>query len=411
MLRRVHVLSASGEPLDATIPGFAALDAGAAGAIDAASVSPHSVSDIVYTSGTTGGPKGVLLTHDMLLRTAYGSARARAFEDGRRILFSLPMYHVYGYVEGMLSVPFVGGAIIPQLQFDAGRTLVAIEQHRASDALFIPMMTMAVLEELRKSRCDVSSLRAVISSGGKAPAGIWARIREGFGAIEITTGYGMSEATASTTVTRPDDPDERLANSNGRLRDVGVAGDPALGGLLVAYRVTDPQTGRELPAGQVGELVMKGPGVTAGYYRKPEASAAALDAQGWFRTGDLGRLEEDGYLVLVGRLKESYRCGGEQVLPVEVEEVLALHPAVAQAHVVGLPDAKMGEVGVAWIVLRDGVTVGSEALIAHCAARLARFKVPRHIAFMAAAELPVTPTGRPRKFLLVERARQLFVTE
>ena len=403
-LRQVFVFPTGEKPLPAAVHAFSELDSDGECLSSLPDIPCASISDIIYTSGTTGGPKGVQLSHDMLLRAAYASARCRAFEDARRIVFSLPMYHVYGYVEGMLSVLFVGGAIIPQLQFDAANTVLAIERHRATDALFVPMMTLAVLAYLRRARHDVSSLRALISSGGKAPHGIWADIRATLGNIEITTGYGMSEATASTTVTRPDDPDERLLSTNGRLRDAGVAGDPSLGGLLVAYRVTDPQNGVELPPGEVGELVMKGPCVTPGYYRRPEATAAARDGDGWFRTGDLGFIDRDGYLVLVGRLKECYRCGGEQVIPLEVEEVLCRHPAVSQAHVVSVPDERMGEVGVACIVPQDAAQVSPEELITHCAASLARFKVPRHVLFMSAAEIPVTPTGRPRKFLLAELA-------
>lgn len=403
-LRRVFVFGASEKPLPANVTGFGTLDTAPERVPSLPEVSCSATSDIIYTSGTTGGPKGVQLSHDMLLRAAYASAYCRAFEDGRRIVFSLPMYHVYGYVEGMLAVLFAGGAILPQLQFDAAGTVRTIERHRATDALFVPMMTLAVLAELRLGNCEVSSLRALISSGGKAPPGIWADIRAVLGDIEITTGYGMSEATASTTVTRPDDPDDRLITTNGRLRDAGVAGDPALGGLLVAYRVTDPVSGLEVAPGEVGELVMKGPCVTSGYYRRPEATAAALDSKGWFRTGDLGRIDKDGYLVLVGRLKECYRCGGEQVIPLEVEEVLCRHPAVAQAHVVAVPDVRMGEIGVACVVQHEAVGVSSQELIAHCAASLARFKVPRHVLFMSASDIPVTPTGRPRKFLLAELA-------
>lgn len=403
-LRQVFVFATGLDAIPTGARALASLECEAAPVARLPETSCEAISDIIYTSGTTGGPKGVQLSHDMLLRAAYASARCRAFEDGRRIVFSLPMYHVYGYVEGMLSVLFVAGAIIPQLQFDAAHTLRAIAQHRATDALFLPMMTLAVVAELRTGQHDVSSLRSLISSGGKAPPGIWADIRGVLGDIEITTGYGMSEATASTTVTRPDDPDDRLLATNGCLRDAGVAGDPALGGLLVAYRVIDPQSGAELPPGDTGELVMKGPCVTPGYYRKPEATSLARDAEGWFRTGDLGRIDGDGYLVLVGRLKECYRCGGEQVIPLEVEEVLARHPAVAQAHVVAVPDERMGEVGVACIVPRPAIDVSAEELVAYCASNLARFKVPRHVLFISAAELPVTPTGRPRKFLLAELA-------
>lgn len=367
-----------------------------------------SLSDIIYTSGTTGSPKGVLLTHDMMLRAAYGSAYARAFEDGRRILFSLPMYHVYGYVEGLLSVLFVGGAIIPQLKFDARSTLSHIQAHRATDVLLIPTMTLALLDELDQQQYDLSSLRSVISSGGRSPAHIWKKIFDRLKPDELTTGYGMTEVTASSTVTRPGDPIERLITTNGRLRDVGRAGDTALNGKLVAYRVVDPETGTELPAGAVGELLAKGPGVTRGYYKKPEATAEVFDSEGWLRTGDLGRIDADGYLTLVGRRKESYRCGGEQVIPTEVEDVLTSHPAVVEAHVVPVPDTRMGEVGVAYVVLRPEATVTPQQLVEFSAQKLARFKVPRHVLPILADELPRTPSGRARKFLLVRKAQEML---
>ena len=369
---------------------------------------PHSLCDIIYTSGTTGAPKGVMITHDMMLRTAFGSTWGRAFEDGRRILFSLPMYHVYGYVEGLLAALFVGGAIVPQLRFDAADTLDGIERHGASDVLLIPTMTLALIDEQKKRRRAMPSLLSLISSGGRAPRWIWDEIEAWLGRRELTTGYGMTEVTASSTVTRPDDAPERRLNTNGRLRDAGPAGDAELGGCLVAYRVVDPDSGRVLAAGEMGELQAQGPGVTAGYYNKAEATAQAFTADGWLHTGDLGRIDEDGYLCLVGRCKESYRCGGEQVLPTEVEDLLVTHPAVLQAHVVPLPDERMGEVGVVFVVLREAAQVSDEELLAFCRERVARFKVPRHVLRILAPDIPATPSGRARKFLLAQlAARQL----
>lgn len=405
-LRRVFVFPTSQDGGRSGVASFAELAASSEGWRPVEGADPSSPSDVLYTSGTTGDPKGVVLTHDMLLRTAYGSAYARAYEDGRRILFSLPMYHVYGYVEGMLSVPFVGGAIIPQLAFDPAETLRGIEEHRATDALLIPTMTMAVLDVLREHDYDLSSLTSLISSGGHSPRGIWPEIFELMAPEELTTGYGMTETTASATGTLPRDPRERLLNTNGRLRQVGVAGDLEFGDRLVVYKTIDTQTGEELPPNMVGELLVRGPGVTPGYYMKPEETDAAFDEQGWFYTGDLGRIDEDGYFTLVGRTKESYRCGGEQVIPKEIEDTLTDHPAVAQAHVVPIPDERMGEVGVAWIIPKEGSSAEPEELLNFCVDRLARFKVPRHVMFTTSDELPVTASGRPRKFLLAERAAQ-----
>ena len=369
---------------------------------------PASVSDIIYTSGTTGGPKGVMLTHDMLLRAAYGSAYARAFVTRQRILFSLPLYHVYGYVEGLLAALQVGGAVVIQEQFDPDTTLQAIDRYKVDDVLLIPTMTLALLEQLKSKEYPLSSLKSMLSSGGKAPEKIWEDIYQAFGAIEVTTGYGMTEATASSTVTRPDDPVSRLKTTNGRLRDVGVAGESSIDGKLVRYRVVDVNTNEVLKANAIGELRMRGIGVTAGYYNKPEETAAAFDAEGWFRTGDLGVLDEQGYITLKGRTKESYRCGGELVLPLEVESVLTTHEGIAEAHVVAFPDDRMGEVGVACIISQSNAVLSEEALADFCRSRMARFKVPRHFLFLSREDIPVTPTGRPRKFLLAQLVPSLL---
>lgn len=403
-LRHVVVFPTSDETVRAGATSFGALTAGGPSAIPPSSVSANALADILYTSGTTGEPKGVMLTHDMLLRTAYGSAYARAFQDARRITFSLPMYHVYGYVEGMLAVLFVGGAIVPQLKFDPAATVAAIERHHVDDVLFIPTMTAAVLDELDREPRLLSSLSSMISSGGISPPGIWDRIDAVFGPIEVTTGYGMTETTASTTVTRPDDPRDRRVTTNGAPRAVGLAGEESLGGPLAVYRVVDPTSGEELETRSIGELVVRGPGVTPGYYKKPEETAAVFDEAGWLHTGDLGFIDEQGYVTLVGRVKECYRCGGEQVVPKEVEDVLLGHRSVAEAYVVAIPDPRMGEVGVAWVVLRRDSRANEDEIVAYCAERLARFKVPRYVLFAQPEEIPTTASGRPRKFQLAERA-------
>ena len=403
-LRRVVGFATDGDCLPAGVIDLRRLGEGLPPPPILARPGPHSLCDIIYTSGTTGSPKGVMITHDMMLRTAFGSTWGRAFEDGRRILFSLPMYHVYGYVEGLLAAIFAGGAIIAQLKFDAKETLEGVRRHRATDILLIPTMTLALIDEQRRERRELPTLRSMISSGGRSPATIWEQIDRYLGPVELTSGYGMTEVTASSTVTRPDDPRERLLTSNGRLRDVGPAAADIAGARLVNYRVVDPETGVDVAPGEVGELLARGPGVTAGYYNKPEATAQAFTADGWFRTGDLGRIDPDQYLTLVGRRKESYRCGGELVMPTEVEDLLVTHPAVLQAHVVPLDDERMGEVGVVFVVLRDAPAVTDEALLELCRERLARFKIPRHVIRISAEDIPVTPSGRARKFLLTEIA-------
>jgi fatty-acyl-CoA synthase len=408
ILRRVFVFSTTQDGGRTGAAPFTELEESPEGWQEINGKDPAFPADIIYTSGTTGDPKGVLLTHEMLLRTAYGSAYARAFEDGRRLLFSLPMYHVYGYIEGMLAATFVGGAIVPQLSFSAESTLRGIEHHQATDALLIPTMTMYMLDVLREhvEEYDLSFLSSVISSGGHAPPGIWPEILELLRPEELTRGYGMSETTASTTVTRPRDTYENLVNTDGRIRRVGVAGDPELDGRLAMYKTVDPETGGELPPNTVGELIVRGPCVTPGYYKKPDETAKSFDEQGWFYTGDLGYVDEEDYITLVGRKKESYRCGGEQVIPKEIEDILNEHPAVSQAHVVPIPEKRLGEVGVAWVIPKVGASADSDEIIASCSERLARFKVPRHVLFTTTEDIPTTASGRPRKFLLAERAAQ-----
>ena len=410
LLRKVVVFETGEAPRRQGTFSFDDLDVTTAGADNEVPVDPSSLCDLVYTSGTTGPPKGVMLTHDMLTRTSFGSAYGRAFEDGRRIIFSLPMFHVFGYVEGLLAAMWVGGAIIPQLRFDPDTTLSAIATHRATDALLIPAMSLALIDAARERAFDLSSLCFALASGGRAPERVWQALRDELGIDEITTGYGMTEVTASGTVTRPDDPFQRLLTTNGRPRDVGSAGDPDLDGRLIVYQVRDLVTDTVLPPGEIGELVARGAGVFKGYYRNPEATSAAFTADGWLKTGDLGRIDGDGYVSLAGRSKESYRCGGEQVLPTEIEDLLTSHPDVLQAHVVPVLDERMGEVGVALVVPRPGASLDPEALRTMVAARLARFKVPRHIFVVAESEIPTTASGRAQKFLLTEKAMQMLAS-
>jgi fatty-acyl-CoA synthase len=367
---------------------------------------PYDCCDVIYTSGTTGRSKGVMLTHDMVLRTAYASAYTRAFEDGRRILFALPMYHVFGYIECLVACAFAGGAIVPRVIFDAQQMLDAAERHRASEFVCVPTMTLKLLEVARTRGFDPSHLVAFFNSGGVNTPTIWGQIRELFAPREILTAYGMSETTASTTCTLPEDPDERLLTTNGRLKPAGIAGDPALGGVLAIYKSVDPETREDLAPGEPGELLAWGPAVTQGYYNKPEDTRAAFTADGWLHTGDVGIVAEDGYLTLLGRIKESYRCGGEMVIPLEIEELVSQHPGVAQALVVGVPDPKMGEVGCLCVVPTATGCPDAQELINLCAQRLARFKVPRHVIFIAVQDIPTTATGRPQKFKLAELARQ-----
>lgn len=370
-----------------------------------------SLCDIIYTSGTTGRSKGVMLTHDMVLRAAYSSALTRAFDDGRRILFAMPMYHVFGYVECMVATTFVGGAIIPQVEFDPHAMLALGEKYAANEIVAVPVMTMKLIEAARDRGFDSAQLQTMFNSGGANPPTIWDEINETLRPRETVTAYGMTETTASTTCTLPEDPQERLLSSNGCLKIAGVAGDPNLNGWIAEYKAIDPLTGADLPSGEEGELVTRGPVVTRGYYDKPEETAAAFTADGWLHTGDLGRIGADGYLVLTGRIKETYRCNGEMVMPKEVEDLFNSDPGLEQALVVGIPDTRSGEAGCLCVVPRDGHRPDPTDLISRCAEKLARFKVPRHVLVLSAGDIPLTVTGRPQKFKLAQLARERIAKE
>jgi fatty-acyl-CoA synthase len=366
---------------------------------------PMSWSDVIYTSGTTGRPKGSMCTHDMVVRGAYSSAFSRAMEDGRRMTFALPMYHVFGYVECMVACTFVGGGVIPHVAFDAARLLADAELFRASEIVGVPLMTAALLEVAEERGFDSSSVVAVFNSGGLSPPWIWKRIREVLGGEEICVGYGMTETTVSATCVLPEDEDWVRLETHGRLKLAGVAGGGLPGGRLAEYRVADAVTNEPIPRGQRGELQCRGYIVTRGYYNKPEETTAAFTEDGWFKTGDIGDIDEGGYLTLRGRFKEAYRCGGEMVMPKELEDVINEHPKVKASYVVGVPDEKMGEVGCVCIVPASSEHVAPEEIIDLCRENLARFKVPKHVIFVTAEEVPMTPTQRPQKFKLLELAK------
>jgi fatty-acyl-CoA synthase len=247
-----------------------------------------------------------------------------------------------------------------------------------------------------------------MSAAATCPARLWRQLVERLGVTELVTGYGMTETSAATTFTLPGDPVELMVETVGRPKPGGVAGDPALGGLLAAYATVDPETGAPLPDGEPGEFVVSGPIVTRGYRHDPEENARSFDAEGRLRSGDLGRVRPDGYLELTGRSKDLYRCGAESVMPAEVEAVLTERDDVEQAHVVAVPDERMGEVGCAFVVPAAGAPPEPEELVAYCRDQLSRHKVPAHVILVEAGELPLTPSGKVQKFVLAERATGLL---
>jgi fatty-acyl-CoA synthase len=369
---------------------------------------PEDPAVIMYTSGTTGLPKGVLQSHDNVLRISYALAYHQAYTPGRRTIFALPLYHAFGLVIGVIASIWVGGAIIPQMVFDPVETFAGIERFRATDALFVPTMAMALIDHPAREKHDLSSLTGVLSGAAPTPVSAWKRMIEALGLSEVFTGYGMTELSCATVLTCIGDPLETLERTVGRTIDAGAAGLPEHKGLIGEYRTCDPYTGQLLPPGAEGELVFRGPTATKGYFERPEESAVLFLEGGWLRSGDLGRIRSDGYIELTGRSKELYKTGGELVAPKEVEAVLDQHPAVAQSYVIGVPDEKWGEIGAAWVVPKPGATCSPQELSQFCAERLAKYKWPRHVFLTDAESLPKTPTGKVQKFELVKQAVALL---
>lgn len=402
-LRHVVVLDTDGHarPGVRSVADLAALGAQLQGLGRTGAAAPDDPADMLYTSGTTGTPKGVVTSHDAVLRTAYASALTRAFDDGRRILFSLPCYHMFGYVEGLLSVLYVGGAVIPLTSFSAERYFEGIQRHRATDMLCVPTMAVAMVESPLRSSYDVSSLTALLCGSAPAPIWLWPQIVKDFDVHEIVTGYGMTECGGAMTLTRPEDSLHLTTETVGRPKMAGAASVPGSDDL-VTYKTVDPVTGAELAAGEEGELVSRGPTVMQGFWNRPEQTAAALRGE-WLHSGDLGVVRSDGYLRVTGRSKELYKSGGELVMPKEIEDLLGRHDDISQVFAIGLVDDRWGEIGCVVVVPAPGALITETDVLAICRAGLAKFKVPKKVVFCAAEDLPKTPTGKVQKFKLVER--------
>ena len=362
---------------------------------------------IMFTSGTTGSPKGVEISHDNLLRASYAGAYHQAFEDGRRAVFSLPLYHGFGLVVGLLSGMVVGGAIIPLLRFDPDAILTAIEKHRATYLMGVPTMTIALLEQAKRKNYDFSSLTAIHSAAAPTPSWVWADICETFGCDAIITSYGQTEVTATVICTVPGDPIDVVAETQGCIVEGGIAGMLDQGGKIAEFKTIDPESGEDLPWGSPGELCCRSPMNSKGYFRRADATAQLFLPGGWIRMGDLGQFREDGNLFLTGRTKELYKSRGELVSPKELEQLLTQLDDIAQAFFIGMPDDQYGECGCAWIVRSEGSTISASAIQEFLRGKVAGYKLPRDIWFLTEAELPTTGTGKVQKARLREMALEL----
>lgn len=362
----------------------------------------NDITEIMYTSGTTSLPKGVLVTHEMLWRSAYGSCLNRGYQEGRRIFVPLPFYHTFGFVEGVLASMYTGAAVIPQVEFNGNEATYLIEKFKADDVVCVPTIGLKLVEAQRENPRDLSSLNAMYCAGAEVSVTLWQEIKDELGIDELITGFGMTELAAGVLQTDPNDELSFLTDYVGKTIPGGHFGLKELNGNNIEFKIRDPETGECFNANRGGELICRGPLVTKGYYDKPKETAEAFTEDGWFRTGDLAIIHENGYISLTGRLKEIYRMGAENVAPKEVEDVITSLSSVNQAYVIGVPDPVMGEVGMAWIVLEPGANLTKEEILDYLTSRLARFKLPKYIKFVEHSELPLNQTGKVQKFRLKE---------
>ncbi len=389
-LRRVVLL---GEPAPGTLAWTDVLGRGAAvddGALArrAAAVDPEDLAFIMYTSGTTGFPKGVMHGHRMI-RNVVDRAFRLAITEHDVILMYLPLYHLFAFSEGMLTSMVSGARQVLTETFDPAESLELLARERATILHGFDLHFKALCDAHERQPCDVASVRTgILAAGMSSSAPVARRARKLFG--PLVSGYGMSEFGVGVAIGALDSTEEQSCEASGF---------PAPG---YEIRVVDPDTGRDQPPGTPGEILVRGYTLMRGYYEKPEATAAAIDAGGFMHTGDMGVLRADGHLRFMGRYKDMLKIGGENVDPMEVEAYLMSQPGVDLAAVVAYPDARLGEVGVAFVRRAAGAAVAEADVIARCRGRIASFKIPRHVVFVD--DFPMTSSGKIQKAKLREEA-------
>jgi len=359
-----------------------------AGGVDAGSgpADCHEVVNIQYTSGTTGAPKGVLLTHHNLLNNGLIINLGLRYTEQDRICVPVPMYHCFGCVAGTMSSITSGAAmILPAPTFDPLATMQAVHHEHPTSLHGVPTMFIAQLQHPEFSRHDFSSLRTGVMAGAPCPIEVMKRVVSDMHCPQMTIFYGQTESSPVITMAYVDDDFEK------RTATVGTA-CPA-----TEIKIAGPD-GRTLPAGEQGELCARGYAVMKGYDKEAEATARAVDRDGWLHTGDLATMRPDGYFRITGRLKDMIIRGGENIYPREVEEFLYTHPKIADVQVVGLPDEKFGESVAAWIRLKAGEQSSEDEIRDFCKGRIAHFKIPQYIRFVEA--FPMTVTGKIQKFVI-----------
>lgn len=376
---------------------------------------PDDICDIFFTSGSTGAPKAVGLSHDMMLRSAWANCLNRKFSMGYRLCIPLPLSHVYGYIDGFLAIIQVAGTmLLPAKKLTPGELVEFVKDSSAQDILLVPNLAIAMIEYIQDHPTLFPYLEAVYCSASSCPDWLWASIRSTFNVSRITTGYGMTEVCGASFQTLSGDSDEILINTVGRLMDGGSAGIPELEGRTIEYKTIDNETGRTLPQGETGELCCRGVSVFKGYLENDAANAKAFDSDGWFHTGDIGRIDKNGYLHLEGRTSETYKINGENVSPWFVERIVGKCPLVKRICIVGIPEARYGEVGAAFIELTIDTSSNRREVKNFCKNALARFQIPKYYFFVSADFWPTNETGkvvRPRLSNYAKRVLNDYVGE
>ena len=352
---------------------------------------PDDVINIQYTSGTTGNPKGVMLSHHNIISNMVYTGQGLHLTEQDRLCIPVPLYHCFGCCAGSLLCSINGATMVfPSEYFDPLKTLQAVEKERCTVIHGVPTMFIAELGHPEFEKFDLSTLRTGIMAGSPCPIEVMRQVIDRMGVSEITIGYGQTEAAPIITLTRSDDTIEK------RVTTVG----PVI--PEVEVKIIDPETGQEVASGEQGELYSRSLMNMKGYYKMPEATAAAIDPEGWLHTGDLATVDEEGYYKITGRLKDMIIRGGENVYPREIEEFLYTNPKVSDVQVIGVPDQRVGEEVMAWLMLKPGETATEEEVREFCRGKIAHYKVPRYVKFVS--EFPMTVTGKIQKFVMRDMA-------
>lgn len=375
--------------------------------IDVMHRDPERSSMIIFTSGSTSKPKGVLLTDNMLLRSAFATANTRHMELGRRIYVPIPLIHAMAYVEAMLAAVTVGGSIvISRKKWSAEEHLLQMQRYGVNDIVCISALMIRMMLAAENCKQTFPHMHAAYWAGA-CPAWVWQKVRDTFDIKDCGNGYGMTECGSTSNIMGPCDPEDLVPFCHGRIKQAGIAAVPEGSDQILTMKISADGGKTECSPGMCGEILMRGIAVTKGYYREEEATKRLLDEDGWLHSGDLGKLDEHGYLTFLGRKDDMFKVNGENVSPKYVEDVLLQNPNVRYAEVVGIPHESCGQAGAAFVEFYEERDSSVLELQDYAKRHLARFQQPDQIIAMSSAEWPKTSSGKVSKMELRKIARKL----